>query len=116
MIETNFKPSVQRSSPTDVTSVNTIRSASGMPINDDRVIENLTNTRRTRSFRQNEYTRELYSNRAAPSVAADSESFLKAKALFAPLYRQNEAQTKYDMISKITLKSVDIKKTVNLVA
>ena len=116
MIDTNFRPSVLRSSPTDITSVNTIRSASGMPINETRAIEGLTNSRRTRSYRQNDYTRELFSNKDAPSVAVDSVTFLKAKSILSPVYRQNEAQTKYDMISKMTLKSVDIKKTVNLAA
>ena len=116
MIETNLKPTFSRSTPTDVTSVNTLRSASGMPINDERLIENLTNTRRTRSYRQNEYARELFATKNTPSVAADSVSILKAKTLLSPIYRQNEAQTKYDMISRMALKSSEIRKTVSLVA
>ena len=60
--------------------------------------------------------KNLYSRNIAPSIAYDTEKFLKAKNLLSPIFNHNEAITKYDMISRLENKNKDFQSQINILA
>ena len=55
-------------------------------------------------------------NFLSPSIGYDTEKFLKAKSMLAPIYSYNEAKSKYDMISRIPFKNRDIQAQIDFIA
>tara|TARA_B100000989_G_C19523856_1_gene465721 strand:+ start:630 stop:971 length:342 start_codon:yes stop_codon:yes gene_type:complete len=53
-----------------------------------------------------------YNPKGAPSHGSSTEAFFKSRNLFEPFFIHNEALTKYEMISKISLKTEDIRNNV----
>ena len=48
---------------------------------------------------KNSDLRQIYSPRFAPSSGSLTESFLKSRSIMSPIFRFNEAATKYEMVS-----------------
>ena len=74
-------------------------------------IENSKNNNHT--FVENKNRRQLYTRMLAPSIGSFTENFLKAKALISPVYRNNEALTKYEAISASPVNLNQIKKNLD---
>ena len=59
--------------------------------------------------------RQVYSARYAPSSGSLTESFLKSRSNMSPIFRFNEAATKYEMISAPPINLTKIKKNIDLI-
>lgn len=90
--------------------------ANAMPSSNLRIVEPLNHNFPAKEFVQRQNFRTISAKNHAPSNAASSESFLKSYSILTPVYNHNEAKTKYDMISQIGMKSIDIKKEIDLFA
>ena len=58
--------------------------------------------------------RQIYSPRFAPSSGSLTESFLKSRSNMSPIFRFNEAATKYEMISAPPINLNKIKKNIDI--
>lgn len=56
----------------------------------------------------NHYPKQIFNAHLSPSVGSLTESFVKSKTLFSPIYRNNEAISRYEAISlgPIALKQI----------
>ena len=71
-------------------------------------VNSVNNNLRSKEYAERENLKNLYSRNIAPSIAYDTEKFLKAKNLLSPIFNHNEAITKYDMISRLENKNKDL--------
>ena len=78
-----------------------VDTANGMPINNYRMVEPVSDSIRSKEFIAKENIRNLYTKSFAFSNGDNTEQYHKAKNLLSPVYIFNEAKTKYDMISKL---------------
>jgi len=62
----------------------------------------------------NNYLKQMYTPRLAPSTGSLTENFIKSRAGLSPLYKFNEAATKYEAMSVAPIFSKQIKKNVDL--
>tara|TARA_B100001027_G_scaffold4966_1_gene3226 strand:- start:708 stop:1049 length:342 start_codon:yes stop_codon:yes gene_type:complete len=53
-----------------------------------------------------------YNPKGAPSHGSSTEAFFKSRNLFEPFFIHNEASTKYEMISKISKNSEEIRNNI----
>ena len=93
-----------------------VDTANGMPINGPRIVNSVNNNLRSKEYAEKENLKNLYSRNIAPSIAYDTEKFLKAKNLLSPIFNHNEAITKYDMISRLENKNKDFQSQINILA
>ena len=93
-----------------------VDTANGMPINNYRVVDPVSNSLRSKEFISKENYRNLYTKTFSFSNGDTTESFLKSKNLLSPIYIYNEAKTKYDMISKLEVSLPEIKLNVEVFA
>ena len=75
------------------------------PQNNKHINNNLNNTN----------LRQIYTPRLAPSTGALTENFIKSRARLSPIYRFNEAATKYEATSTAPLFLKQLKKNVDLI-
>ena len=95
---TNIPESIANSMPNGLVRINE-------PQNNKNIEHNLRNTD----------LRQVYSTRYAPSSGSLTESFLKSRSNMSPIFRFNEAATKYEMISAPPVNLTKIKKNIDLV-
>ena len=93
-----------------------VDTANGMPINGPRIVNSVNNNLRSKEYAEKENLKTLYSKNIAPSIAYDTEKFLKEKNLLSPIFNHNEAITKYDMISRLENKNKDFQSQINILA
>ena len=93
-----------------------VDTANGMPIKGPRIVNTVNNNLRSKEYAEKENLKNLYSKNIAPSIAFDTEKFLKAKNLLGPIFNQNEAITKYNMISKLENKNKEFQSQINILA
>lgn len=93
-----------------------VDTANGMPINNYRVVDPVSNSLRSKEFISKENFKNLYTRTFSFSNGDSTEQFLKSKNLLAPVYIFNEAKTKYDMISKVDISLPSIKLNVDIFA
>ena len=93
-----------------------VDTANGMPIKGPRIVNTVNNKLRSKEYAEKENLKNLYSKNIAPSIAFDTEKFLKAKNLLGPIFNQNEAITKYNMISKLENKNKEFQSQINILA
>ena len=93
-----------------------VDTANGMPINNYRKVDPVSDSIRSKEFVSRENLRNLYTKSFSLSNGDNTEQYLKSKNLFAPVYIYNEAKTKYDMISKLEISLPKIKLQVNILA
>ena len=60
------------------------------------------------------FKKKLYSPKLAPSIGISTESFLKSRELFGPIYFHNESITNYLMISSIKVTSEQQKNSIDV--
>lgn len=58
--------------------------------------------------------RQIYSTRLAPSSGSMTVNFLKARSNLSPIFKFNEAATRYEMISSAPLTFTEIKKSIDI--
>ena len=88
--------------------------ANSMPNGLLRVAETQTN-RNIENNLKNTDLRQIYTPRLAPSPGSLTENFLKSRSNMSPIYRFNEAATKYQMTSVAPTFLKQIKNNVDLV-
>ena len=88
--------------------------ANSMPNGLLRVAETQIN-RNIENNLKNTDLRQIYTPRLAPSAGSLTESFLKSRSNMSPIYRFNEAATKYNMTSVAPTFLKQIKNNVDLV-
>ena len=93
-----------------------VDTANGMPINNYRVVDPVSNSLRSKEFISKENFKNLYTRTFSFSNGDSTEQFLKSKYLLAPVYIYNEAKTKYDMISKLDISLPSLKLNVDIFA
>ena len=93
-----------------------VDTANGMPINNLRMVEPVTDSIRSKEFIAKENLRNLFNRNFSQSNGSNTEKYLKSKNLLTPVYIYNEAKTKYDMISKLEISLPEIKPQVNILA
>ena len=93
-----------------------VDTANGMPINNYRMVEPVSDNVRSKEFIAKENLRNLYTKSFSFSNGDNTEQYLKSKMLLTPVYIYNEAKTKYDMISKLDDSLPKIKLQVNILA
>ena len=86
-----------------------VDTANGMPINNHRMVEPVSDNLRSKEFIAKENLRNLFNRNLSHSNGSNTEQFLKSKNLLTPVYIYNEAKTKYDMISKLEISLPEIK-------
>ena len=59
--------------------------------------------------------RQIYTAKLAPSIGSMTESFLKSRSNSSPIFRFNEAATRYEMTSVAPIFPKQIKKNVDLI-
>ncbi len=90
--------------------------ANGMPISNARVIEPVNFSSRSKEFVEKQNFRNVFSKNLTPSNGSSTEQFIKSRFLLTPIYNNNEAKSKYDMISKMESKTKDVRIQVELLA
>ena len=93
-----------------------VDTANGMPINNHRVVDPVSNSLRSKEFISKENFKNLYNRTFSYSNGDTTENYLKSKNLMTPVFIYNEAKTKYDMISKLEISLPKIRLNVNLFA
>ena len=88
--------------------------ANSMPNGLLRVAEPQTN-RNIENNLKNTDLRQIYTPRLAPSTGSLTENFLKSRSNMSPIYKFNEAATKYQMTSVAPTFLKQIKNNVDLV-
>ena len=87
--------------------------ANGMPLISE-VRQNFppTSLNNSNAFNQQYHKPKRYSESGSPAHGSPAEAYLKARILFQPVFMQNEAATKYSMISKMSINSNQIRNNV----
>tara|TARA_Y100001954_G_C15437580_1_gene419914 strand:- start:52 stop:402 length:351 start_codon:yes stop_codon:yes gene_type:complete len=98
----NFGYSVQKSPINDV-------SANNMPNGLLRVPQ-IDNSKNMSNLSVNDYRKNIFTTHLSPSTGSLTESFIKARSLFSPVYRNNEAISKYEAVSLGPLMLKQVKK------
>ena len=86
------------------------------PVNNRNIIREIDD-----NYNLNEYNREnselfkkkIYSPKLSPALGISTESFLKARQLFSPIYFHNESITRYLMISSLKISAEQQKNNVD---
>ncbi len=107
--------SINHSQPVQNISSNSVVSANTMPMTKNFVSQVSNSNKQNNNFHHN-YLKRIYSANLTPSNGSTTESFLKSKSTFSPIFRHNEMATRYEMISSIPMKLYQIKKKINLSA
>ena len=102
-----------------ISAINTVNIAKGVPYPTEdrrpvREIEDNYNKNRFNQEQSNNYQKVLYSPKLSPSVASSTVAFLKARDIFAPVYKHNEAVTRFYNTSMINITASAQKNRVNL--
>ena len=63
----------------------------------------------------NQQLKQIYTAKLSPSSGSLTESFIKAKSILSPVYRYNEAASKYEAISMGPLLLKQLKKNLDMV-
>ena len=71
--------------------------------------KNINNNLNTTNLRQ------IYTSKLAPSTGSFTENFLKSRSTMSPVYKFNEAATKYEMTSTAPLFLKQVKKSIDLI-
>ena len=98
----NISYSLQKSPVGDIT-------ANNMP-NGLLRVPHIDNSKNMSNHNVNEYKKNIFTTHLSPSTGSSTENFLKARSLFSPIYRNNEAISKYEAISLGPLMLKQVKK------
>ena len=115
MIVNNIAPNpysanyVKALQPLRSESVNT--SANTVPTNNRIVLESSSIKRPLNNVHPN-FLKNVYMNNQSSSNGSLTESFIRARVSLSPAYFHNEISTRYDMISAIPMKLIQIKKSI----
>ena len=93
-----------------------VDTANGMPINNYRVVDPVSDSVRSKEFISKENYKSLYTRTFSYSNGDTTEAYLKSKNLMTPVFIYNEAKTKYGMISKLEISLPKIRLNVDLFA
>jgi hypothetical protein len=86
-------------------------SANSMPT-ENRIVTETAVTKRPLNNTPPNFIRHVYINNQSSSNGSLTESFIRSRASLSPSYFHNEISTRYNMISAMPLKLIQIKKSV----
>ena len=107
--------------PYNISNVNVIQplnkeasssSANNMPTINQRIVQESNVAKRALNNTPPNFIRFAYSNNQTPSNGSLTESYIRSKVSLSPTYLHNEIVTRYNMVSKIPLTLMQIKKSV----
>ena len=87
------------------------------PVNNRNIINEINeNHNLAQGNRENSelFKKKVYSPKLSPSAAFSTESFLKARELYSPIYFHNESITRYLMVSTLKISTYDQKNNVDV--
>ena len=93
-----------------------VDTANAMPTNPLRLVESINPNLKSKKYIKDQSIKELYSQNSSPSAPITTEKYLKSKSILTPVYVNNEAKTKYDMISRMPFKKNDLNSQVSILA
>ena len=73
-------------------------------------VPGIENNKNMNNHLVHDYKKNIFTTSLAPSTGSLTENYLKAKTLFSPVYRNNEAISKYEAISLGPLMLKQVKK------
>ena len=73
-------------------------------------VPHIDNSKNMNNHNVNEYKKNIFTTHLSPSTGSSTENFLKARSLLSPVYRNNEAISKYEAISLGPLMLKQVKK------
>ena len=115
MIVNNIAPNpysanyVKALQPLKSESVNT--SANNVPTN-NRIVSESSSIKRSLNNVHPNFLKNVYMKNQSSSNGSLTESFIRARVSLSPAYFHNEISTRYDMISAIPMKLIQIKKSI----
>ena len=86
------------------------------PVNNRNIIREIDDNHRLNEYnRENSelFKKKMYSPKLSPSKGISTESFLKARELFGPIYFHNESITRYLMVSSLKISAEQQKTSVD---
>ena len=86
-------------------------SANSMPT-ENRIVTETAVTKRPLNNTPPNFIRHVYINNQSSSNGSLTESFIRSRASLSPSYFHNEISTRYNMISAMPLKLIQIKKSI----
>ena len=98
---------------------NNVYSSQRLPVNDISAnnmpngllrVPHIDNSKNMSNHNVNEYKKNIFTTHLSPSTGSSTENFLKARSLLSPVYRNNEAISKYEAISLGPLMLKQVKK------
>ena len=92
-----------------------IGSANNVPTSNRSVIEPNV-TRKLRNNIPPNYLRQAYANNQSSSNGSLTESYIRSRASLSPSYAHNEITTRYNMVSAIPMKLIQIRKSFDKIA
>ena len=119
MIVNNIAPNpysanyVKASQPLKTESV--LSSANPVPTNQRTILETGVIKRPLNNVSPN-FLRHAYISNQSSSNGSSTESFIRSRASLSPSYLHNEISTRYNMISAIPMKLIQIKKSIETFA
>ena len=88
-------------------------SANSMPTINQRIVQETNVAKRALNNVPPNFIRFAYSNNQTSSNGSLTENYIRSKASLSPTYVHNEIVTRYNMVSKIPINLMQIKKSVD---
>ena len=88
-------------------------SANSMPTINQRIVQETNVAKRALNNVPPNFIRFAYSNNQTSSNGSLTENYIRSKASLSPTYLHNEIVTRYNMVSKIPINLMQIKKSVD---
>ncbi|MDC1356770.1 hypothetical protein N8310_04205 [Pseudomonadota bacterium] len=89
-------------------------SANSMPTINQRIVQETNVAKRALNNVPPNFIRFAYSNNQTSSNGSLTENYIRSKASLSPTYVHNEIVTRYNMVSKIPINLMQIKKSVDI--
>ena len=93
----------------------TVGSANYVPTSNRSVLETNVTSKLRNNIPPN-YLRQAYTNNQSSSNGSLTESYIRSRASLSPSYAHNEIITRYNMVSAIPMKLIQIRKSFDKIA
>ena len=116
MIINNIAPNPYAAKHVNALQIETVNtSANIVPIN-NRIVSETNSIKRPLNNVHPNFLKNVYMNNQSSSNGSLTESFIRSRASLSPAYFHNEISTRYDMISAIPMKLIQMKKSIEKLA
>ena len=74
-------------------------------------VPHIDNSKNMSNHHVNAYKKNIFTTHLSPSTGSLTENFIKARSLLSPVYRNDEAISKYEAISIVPLILLNLQKS-----